>query len=742
MADNFPSTSGIPKAYTLERGNAPVKPGLYIGEVRNNIDSGTRSGRLQVWIKDFGGSDKNNPKEWNTVSPVSPFYGYTNPPVNQETGEGQYVLNKQSYGMWFTSPDIGTEVICFFASADASYGYYLGSVVPGGLNHMLPAIGATTNYKLDNSNQNSYFENAPQLPVVELNVNNQQIDENPRFWEQKKPVHSVVAATMLQQGLIKDPVRGPIGSNAQRESPSAVYGISTPGRPIYQGGMSEEDIQQKLNSGSLNLQDATIIARRGGHSFVMDDGNLTGQDQLVRIRTAKGHQITMSDSGDCFFIIHANGQTWLEFGSEGTVDVYATNSINLRSQGDINIHADRNINMNAKGAFNIKANQQFAVESNVIQMKAEKAMLLYSDSYVGIKSDGTLSLKASRSGTWGAGDQLTLSAGCIALNSGDAPDVPKPSDIAKQNLPDVKFETNKGWVVQPGALQTIVNRAPTHQPYPYQGQGVAATTSVEAAQVDTTVAKEVDEKYVKVQDAKFDPIDVKDYETQNPAVVSVGSIQPDQVTGMLAQSSKNVGQEYYEFSEDKGLGKYGFTAEQLEAAGYLKPGTVEFYLSDGLSTPTDVLNSPSVWTGQNNVTNIGVLLGDSKLQDSIQTGLYQESLTDLRKTGVVTGNEDPAKLAGLVQATSKYGAETVNAWVKNQVSDSTVVDDINGLVRGGQYSVELANQKINDAQKGYSTVPVTSTNTVNRKTVDAAVKKVINNDKVPGPVYSITQKPG
>jgi uncharacterized protein (DUF2345 family) len=61
----------------------------------------------------------------------------------------------------------------------------------------------------------------------------------------------------------------------------------------------------------------------------------------------------MSDDGQCLHIIHANGQSWVELGKEGTIDMYATNSVNIRTQGDLNLHADNNININAKNDLNI-----------------------------------------------------------------------------------------------------------------------------------------------------------------------------------------------------------------------------------------------------------------------------------------------------------------------------------------------------------------------------------------------------
>jgi hypothetical protein len=734
MAENVQRSSGIPGAFKLDRGNAPTQVGMYIGEVRQVLDS-TRSGQVKVWIEDFAGPDKENPDLWRPVSPVSPFYGTTNPPVEQETGEGNFTLNKQSYGMWFTPPDIGTLLICFFASGDSNYGYYLGAVVQPGINHMLPAIGASRNYKLDNSGQQPYFNGVPQLPVVELNINNQQISENPKFYNEKKPVHSVVAAVMLQQGLIKDPIRGPINSNAQRESPSTVYGISTPGRPIYLGGMSDEDVLKKAQSGALNPQDATVIARRGGHSFVMDDGDISGNDALVRIRTAKGHQITMSDSGDCFFIIHSNGQTWLEFGNQGTVDIYSTNSINLRSNGDINLHADRSINMNAKGVINIKGERALAMEGETITSKSNKSILMYSKEYIGIKSDGTLSLKSNKSGTWNAGSNMVLSAGCISLNGGDAPDVPKPGDISKQSLPDTKFEQNRGWVVQNGALTTIVTRAPTHQPYPLVGRGINNQTELQVSTAPIAVNGEIEARIASIQNVDFSPIQVKDFEVQAPANAAVGSIQPDQVTAMLAQRRVDASQNSTDLSED-GLGEYKLTPAQLEDAGLLKPGTVEFYLTGGTATATDILTSPQVWTGQNGVNNVTALLSDRSLQASVQTQLYNQSLQQLRSAGVVTGSEDPVKLAGLVQAGSKYGADTVKNWIQGKVGDLDKDTEIGKLVRGGQYAVQLANQKISNALKGYSTTGIGSTSTVNRTGIDAAVSSVIGNAKVTTPNYT------
>ena len=122
-------------------------------------------------------------------------------------------------------------------------------------------------------------------------------------------------------------------------------------------------LKTKLETGQVRLQDIAVIGRQGGHTFVMDDGDLTGSNQLIRLSTAQGHQITMSDDGQTLFIIHSNGQSYIELGKEGTIDMYSTNSVNIRTQGDLNLHADNNININAEKNINIRAKENLVLNS-------------------------------------------------------------------------------------------------------------------------------------------------------------------------------------------------------------------------------------------------------------------------------------------------------------------------------------------------------------------------------------------
>ena len=488
MADNIQRNKGVASNYKFDRGGMSAIFGPFVGVVKNNVDP-TRQGRLQVFIEQLAGTNPEDETLWRTVSYCSPFYGATPPQPGKkgstDTVGGYLDGNPQSYGMWFTPPDLGVSVLCFFAGGDPNLGYYMGCIPDQGMTHMIPAIGASTKFDLQNSDQKSYYLGATVLPVTEINPNNEQIDDNPQFYNQPKPVHSFLAAEMFQQGTLADTQRGPISSTSQRESPSAVFGISTPGRAVYNGGVTEADIQKRIADNSLTSSDVNVIGRRGGHSLVMDDGNIEGKDNLVRVRTSGGHQITMSDDGNFLYIIHANGQAWLELGQEGTLDVYATNSVNVRTQGTINLHADEDINMFAGGKINMKSAGGTTIETEKkLTLSSTEETIMYSKARIAVRADGSLAL-VSRKGSWNAGSDMTLQAGGIDLNGGSAENVEPPKKLEKRVMPDTEFNQATGWQVAPVGLESIVTRAPTHEPWPFHNQGVSVEVKMEPGQPST-----------------------------------------------------------------------------------------------------------------------------------------------------------------------------------------------------------------------------------------------------------------
>lgn len=487
MSENVQKSTGRASNFKFDRGGAPTEMGPFIGIVMNNTDP-TRSGRLQVYIEQFSGGNKDNKDLWRTVSYCPPFYGSTpRSKASGTSGTGTYPGNQSSYGMWFTPPDLGVSVLCFFVGGDPKQGYYVGCIPDQGLNRMVPAIGATDKYVKGNANQETYFAQSKLLPVTEINnaPENKQISENPKFFDQPKPVHAYAAAVLFQQGLNDDPIRGSIGSSAQRETPSSCYGISTPGRAIYSGGQTDAAVTKQVTANGAPAGSTTVIGRRGGHTFVMDDGALDGSDNLVRIRTSKGHQITMSDDGNCFYICHANGQSWVELGQEGTLDVFSTNSVNLRTEGTINLHADKDVNIFAGESINMKSKKSMSIQTDdELSLGCKKAMTLFSESKVGIKANTSFAVK-SKLTTIDGGTALSLKGILISLNGGPTLGVDAPKGLTKYIMPDTNFSSSTGWSVKPDGIESICTRAPTHEPWPYHNQGVSVKVDLESGKTST-----------------------------------------------------------------------------------------------------------------------------------------------------------------------------------------------------------------------------------------------------------------
>jgi hypothetical protein len=204
---------------------------------------------------------------------------------------------------------------------------------------MIPGIAASKNVAIDPSQERKY--GTRYLPVSEFNKSTRK-DTNGTGGQSirlvnefNKPVHPF-ADRLLAQGLLLDKVRGVTSSGARREVPSSVFGISTPG-PLDNGPDGK-----KRQVGYTNDKTGPIpVTRLGGSSFVMDDGDKEGQNELVRIRTRTGHQILMHNSSDLIYIGNSKGTAWIELTSNGKIDVYAEDSVSIHTENDFNFKAER-----------------------------------------------------------------------------------------------------------------------------------------------------------------------------------------------------------------------------------------------------------------------------------------------------------------------------------------------------------------------------------------------------------------
>ena len=682
--DNIQKVTGTTEPFKLNAGGGVSYPFAVRGVVKETVDI-VKTGRIRVYIDDFGATDPDNAKNWRTVCYMSPFYGTVqNTNIAPNTSDyGTYTQNPHSYGFWATAPDIGTEVMCLFLYGKEDFGYYIGCLPQPGLNHMVPAVGSSTNVILNQKEAESYG-GATSLPTVEVNDKLSEFNTSTKFNELPRPVHRFVATQMFQQGIIRDKIRGPITSSASRESPSHVFGFSTPGRPIYSGTSGENSAAQGAELLNSTHDKAKIIARQGGHSLVMDDGDNFGESNLIRLRTSAGHQITMSDDGQTLFVTHANGQSYVELGKEGTVDIYSTNSFNVRTRGDINFHADNNINLFAAKQLNIRAEEiNFNSDKNTnvrvgdqFNQQTLGTHLVKVGKAMSFESTDQASLKSSQT-TYINGSKVNLNTG----SSGAVPKEIKPLPVITH--PDTLFDSTQGWIPAPGKLVSITSRAPAHQPWLNSNKGVdvkvdetaeSAFPSAPSPQVAATNTNNV------TQPAAYTTPTLAG--TITPAAPSVNKNFDQNVTNTLvSQQAVNVasnsltanavqqgGGIVTDINGTKAavMGKLGHSPAQLEAGGYLKPGSsalVNSLIAQG-KTLEQALPT-NLWTGKDGVAKVADFKTNTTAQSGTQVELMKQGIFGLKEAGVINGNESPTQIGGLVQGVAAFGVGPVTAYVRN-----------------------------------------------------------------------------
>jgi hypothetical protein len=332
-----------------------INPGPYIAIVKDNVDP-TRMGRVRVVVPSLNTSREPYDSELITVEYLPPFYGAKSPESVNETDITNYTNSQHAYGMWMVPPDIDTRVLVIFVEGRISQGYWIGCVQEPFVNHMVPGIASSTETYSptiggdgDAGLDKKALYGTDTVPAGEVNRGIFDSASAAGFDKLKKPIHPF-ANTLRDQGLIQDNIRGNTTSSARRETPSNVFGISTPG-PIDQRYPKVDSL------GPKDKRKKTKTTRKAGHTFVMDDGDAQGQNQLIRLRTSSGHQLLMHDTAGVMYLANADGTVWMEFSNNGMVDVYAQTGYNLRSGADINFHAEGNINMYANKNIKIKANE-------------------------------------------------------------------------------------------------------------------------------------------------------------------------------------------------------------------------------------------------------------------------------------------------------------------------------------------------------------------------------------------------
>ena len=454
-------------------------PGPYLGVVKGNIDP-TRMGRLKVHIPSLAKTLDPSENQLITCEYLAPFYGAKGGKYAKGAGTG-FEDSQHSYGMWMVPPDLETKVLVIFAEGKMEQAYWMGCVQEPYTNHMMPGIASSTN---TNDALDGTFEGADagfqqdkqskygstNVPSGELNRNRQGALQNGNYESIPKPIHPF-AETLLKQGLSADDIRGNTSSSARRETPSQVFGISTPGR--------KDTTTTKENVGTKDSGAKDYVTRKTGHTFVMDDGAEDGTNQLTRLRTASGHQLLMHDTEGVVYLANGSGKAFIEMDRDGTISVYSDGGINMRSGRDFNVHSDMNINFHAKGAINFTSETNVALNAEGYVFAMGEKGILNSSQKGSVRNYARDGISSFTDGTQlhGASGRIDLAGSQVHFNSVGAsstwgPGWLKPDAIGIK-VTEGLIDIDDDFALQQGKPNKIENKTTvsdfvTHEPYDRQ----------------------------------------------------------------------------------------------------------------------------------------------------------------------------------------------------------------------------------------------------------------------------------
>ena len=487
------------------RENAELDHGIYLAEVIVRPKDDTHSGRIPVYIAMLA-KDRNDPNGYYNAYWSSPFAGST---PSEKIGQNvrSYDETMKTYGMWMVPPDPGNFVLVIFGDGKKKNPIIIGCMFPDQMQNMVPGVPSGTTYG-----------SSLQLPVAEKNKKE---DDPSHGKEANRPLHHILAKSILDQGLINDPIRGTTTAGARRESPSQVYGILTPGPE-----------EPSLTTGK---KDGTN--RRSGHQFVMDDSL---DQRHIRLRTGLGNQILMDDTNGIIYVINSKGTAWVELAESGSIHVYSEENINMRSTQDINLRADRHINFEAGEKINIRAGiYEDEDKLGTIKIEASEGVeLLATNNFnttvgkeLNFKADMNYKIEAGQDGHLKVGNMHRISGSelmekaqgeinsraggnnnvigsNVNLNSGGSAEEAEAAAIVEGFVPDVVEdppnalpgweydETNPGEANplptegerdgEPTEINTILAVVPTREPW--AGHAAATATTQDPAKMNQSEA--------------------------------------------------------------------------------------------------------------------------------------------------------------------------------------------------------------------------------------------------------------
>jgi hypothetical protein len=486
--------------------------GPFIATVKTTADP-LRMGRLGVNIPALTNTIDPKPAQITWCQYLSPFYGVKSLKATSTSDPYSFKDTQQSYGMWAVPPDVDTTVLVIFAKGENqnANAFWMGCVQDPLTNQMVPGNGSTDKTRVAANNTDS-SQNKQELygtDVVPAGEKNRNMFEpgdtvaSANKWNY--PINDILAKQLELEGLIQDQIRGTTSSSARRESPSQVFGWNTPGR------LKEDGTPRNIGIGGSPVQ----VERETGHSFVMDDGEIGGDNQLTRWRTASGHQLLMHDTEGVVYLANGSGKAFIEMEKDGTITVFSDAGMNLRTKQDFNLHSDKNINFHAKASLNFTAEQNVNLNAEAYVNTMGQKGILNSSQGGSVRNFGQDGITSFTPGPQlhGAGGNIHLAGSQVHMNSTGAsstwgPGWLKPDAIGIKITENGELDIDSDRPLLNGKPNRIENKTTvsdfvTHEPYDRQSSTARTKKYINEAMAE-----------IKLNNPDFSAQELQDIKTQ------------------------------------------------------------------------------------------------------------------------------------------------------------------------------------------------------------------------------------
>jgi hypothetical protein len=344
VTNKSPNISG-PAISGTERGRTSFY-GHYLGVIKDVFDP-SHMGIVRVYIPEMCGLDPQDSARWINCSYASPFMN-TTPPADKN-------LPQQSSGLWATPVDVNQSVIVIFIKGDVNQAFYIASVPEAYQNRDI--AGSAPNIKDDKD------------PLARTNPDRTGKTETSKS---SGGVSQADNYKRINAGLGVDSGRSP-PSGPTMNTPSSSIVLSSPGNKV--GPNTKDPAINPMGFTQVNYNDiefidggthdGTTTQRSGGHTIRLEDD--VSYEHLGLI-SRSGHQIIMNDTKGCIYINSANGNNWIELTKDGKIDIYARDSVSIRTQADFNFYADRDFNVHAGRYINLVADEHLTTNARKTSM--------------------------------------------------------------------------------------------------------------------------------------------------------------------------------------------------------------------------------------------------------------------------------------------------------------------------------------------------------------------------------------